>query len=134
MTASEGINGCPVAVSLNVACDDITVNLVDACLIRTPRPKYKPEPAHHLTLQTITGERGKPEDVAAAVRFLCGEGARYITGQAIHANGGARFGAPGTVSMPVCPSIVWQKLCGAAAFSTCASRVDETTQHKNVRS
>jgi 3-oxoacyl-[acyl-carrier protein] reductase len=27
------------------------------------------------------------------VRFLCGPGARYITGQTIHTNGGAYFGA-----------------------------------------
>jgi NAD(P)-dependent dehydrogenase (short-subunit alcohol dehydrogenase family) len=39
------------------------------------------------------GERGKPEDVAAVVRFLCGPAARYINGQAIHANGGAYLGA-----------------------------------------
>ena len=32
------------------------------------------------------------EDVAAAVRFLCSPAARYINGQAIHANGGAYFG------------------------------------------
>jgi 3-oxoacyl-[acyl-carrier protein] reductase len=30
---------------------------------------------------------------AAAVRFLCGPGARYINGQAIHANGGAYLGS-----------------------------------------
>ena len=46
-----------------------------------------------LTHGTITGARGKPEDVAAMVRFLCGPAARYITGQAIHANGGAYLGA-----------------------------------------
>ena len=49
-------------------------------------------PAHHLIHRTITGERGKPEDVAAAVRFLCGPGSRYVNGQAIHANGGAYLG------------------------------------------
>jgi len=27
------------------------------------------------------------------VRFLCGPGARYINGQAIHTNGGAYLGA-----------------------------------------
>jgi 3-oxoacyl-[acyl-carrier protein] reductase len=27
------------------------------------------------------------------VRFLCGPGARYVNGQAIHANGGAYLGA-----------------------------------------
>ena len=62
-------------------------------LIGTARPKDKPEPAHHLTHQTISGVRGKPEDVAATVRFLCSPAARYITGQAIHSNGGAYLGA-----------------------------------------
>jgi 3-oxoacyl-[acyl-carrier protein] reductase len=35
------------------------------------------------------GRRGKPEEVAATVRFLVGPGARYITGQTVHVSGGA---------------------------------------------
>ena len=35
------------------------------------------------------GRRGAPEDVAAIVRMLVGPGARYITGQTVHVNGGA---------------------------------------------
>src|ERR1700676_5414828 len=93
VTAKAGIIGLTRALAHDLASDGITVNCVVPGLIGTPRPKDKPEPAHHLTHQTITGERGKPEDVAAAVRFLCGEGARHITGQAIHANGGAYLGA-----------------------------------------
>ena len=31
---------------------------------------------------------GKPEDVAAAVAFLAGPGAAYITGQVLRVNGG----------------------------------------------
>src|ERR1700731_4088667 len=93
VTAKAGIIGFTRALAHDLADDGITVNCVVPGLIGTPRPKDKPEPAHHLTHQTITGERGKPEDVAAAVRFLCGEGARHITGQAIHANGGAYLGA-----------------------------------------
>jgi 2-hydroxycyclohexanecarboxyl-CoA dehydrogenase len=31
---------------------------------------------------------GKPEDVAAAVRFFAGEGAGYITGQTLSVSGG----------------------------------------------
>ena len=42
--------------------------------------------------RTISGEKGSPDDVAAMVRFLCGPAARYINGQAIHANGGAYLG------------------------------------------
>jgi 3-oxoacyl-[acyl-carrier protein] reductase len=92
VTAKAGIIGFTRALAHDLADDGITVNCVVPGLIGTPRPKDKPEPAHHLTHQTITGERGRPEDVAAAVRFLCGPGARYINGQAIHANGGAYLG------------------------------------------
>ena len=93
VTAKAGIVGFTRALAHDLASDGITVNCVVPGLIGTPRPKDKPEPAHHLNHQTITGERGKPEDVAAAVRFLCSPAARYITGQAIHANGGAYLGA-----------------------------------------
>jgi 3-oxoacyl-[acyl-carrier protein] reductase len=93
VTAKAGIVGFTRALAHDLASDGITVNCVVPGLIGTPRAKDKPEPAHHLNHQTITSERGKPEDVAAAVRFLCSPGARYITGQAIHANGGAYLGA-----------------------------------------
>jgi 3-oxoacyl-[acyl-carrier protein] reductase len=93
VTAKAGIIGFTRALAHDLAADGITVNCVVPGLIGTPRPKDKPEPAHHLTHQTITGERGRPEDVAAAVRFLCGPGARYVNGQAIHTNGGAYLGA-----------------------------------------
>src|SRR5580693_567441 len=92
VTAKAGIIGLTRALAHDLADDGITVNCVVPGLIGTPRPKHKPQPAHHLTHQTIIGERGKPEEVAAAVRFLCSPGARYITGQAIHANGGAYLG------------------------------------------
>ena len=93
VTAKAGIIGFTRALAHDLADDGITVNCVVPGLIGTPRPRDKPEPAHHLTHQTISGERGWPEDVAAMVRFLCGPGARYVNGQAIHANGGAYLGA-----------------------------------------
>ena len=93
VTAKAGIIGFTRALAHDLADDGITVNCVVPGLIGTPRAKDKPEPAHHLTHQTISGERGRPEDVAAAVRFLCGPGARYVNGQAFHANGGAYLGA-----------------------------------------
>jgi 3-oxoacyl-[acyl-carrier protein] reductase len=92
ITAKAGIVGLTRALANDLAADGITVNCVVPGLIGTPRPKGQPEPAHHLTHQTITGERGRPEDVAAVVRFLCSPAARYMTGQAIHTNGGAYFG------------------------------------------
>ena len=93
VTAKAGIIGFTRALAHDLASDGITVNCVVPGLIGTPRSKDKPEPAHHLVHRTITGERGRPEHIAAAVRFLCSPGARYITGQVIHANGGAYLGA-----------------------------------------
>ena len=93
ITAKAGLVGLTRALANDLAPDGITVNCVVPGLIGTPRPKGQPEPAHHLTHQTLTGARGTPEDVAAVVRFLCSPASRYVTGQAIHANGGAYFGA-----------------------------------------
>jgi 3-oxoacyl-[acyl-carrier protein] reductase len=92
VTAKAGLVGFTRALAHDLAADGITVNCVVPGLIGTPRPKDKPEPAHHATHRTISGEMGRPEDVAGMVRFLCGPSARYLNGQAIHANGGAYLG------------------------------------------
>jgi 3-oxoacyl-[acyl-carrier protein] reductase len=91
VTAKAALIGLTRALATELAADKITVNLVSPGLIGPARAPGN-EPAHHLTHGTLTGERGKPEDIAATVRFLCGPGARYITGQTLHVNGGAYFG------------------------------------------
>ena len=60
--------------------------------IDTSRPELLPRPERHLTHHTLSGERARPEDVAAMVRLLCGPNGRSITGQAIHVNGGGFLG------------------------------------------
>src|SRR4029453_13411344 len=92
VTAKAGIVGFTRALAHDLAADGITVNCVVPGPFGTPPPKDKPEPAQQATPHTISGKKGSPEDVAAMVRFLCGPAARYITGQAIHANGGAYLG------------------------------------------
>jgi 3-oxoacyl-[acyl-carrier protein] reductase len=92
VTAKAGIVGLTRALAHDLAADGITVNCVVPGLIGTPRPKDKPEPAHHATHGTISGKKGSPQEVAAMVRFLCSPAARYINGQAIHVNGGAYLG------------------------------------------
>ncbi|MER6115123.1 SDR family oxidoreductase [Streptomyces sp. NPDC001743] len=42
--------------------------------------------------QTLVGEVGEPDDIAAAVAFLASPEARYITGEFLNSNGGAMLG------------------------------------------
>jgi 3-oxoacyl-[acyl-carrier protein] reductase len=92
MTAKAGLVGFSRALAHDLAEHRITANCVVPGAIDTVRPATSPTPAHHLTHGTITGERGKPEDVAAMVRFLCGPGGRKVTGQTLHVNAGAYLG------------------------------------------
>ena len=41
-----------------------------------------------LTAQVPMARLGSADDIAAAVLFLCGPGAGYITGETLHVNGG----------------------------------------------
>jgi 3-oxoacyl-[acyl-carrier protein] reductase len=91
-TAKAGLVGFTRGLAYDLAADNITVNYLSPGLIGTPRDPSKPEPQHHSTNRTLSGRRGTPDDVAAMVRFLCGPGARYISGQSLHTNGGAFLG------------------------------------------
>ena len=90
VTAKSGLVGFTRGLAQDLADHKITVNLVVPGLVGTPRAG--PEPQHHSTHHTLTGDRVPPAEVAATVRFLCGPGARHITGQTIHVNGGAYLG------------------------------------------
>jgi len=89
IAAKAGLIGLTRALAHDLAADKVTVNCVSPGLIERPRDPGLPEPQHHQVNRTLTGKYGTPGDVAALVRFLCGPGARYLTGQTIHANGGA---------------------------------------------
>ncbi|HMK81887.1 MAG TPA: 3-oxoacyl-ACP reductase FabG [Xanthobacteraceae bacterium] len=88
-TAKLGLVGFTRGLAHDLAPHQITVNLVAPGTIDTTRRTDVAQPAHHLLDSSLTGKRGAPDDVAAMVRFLCGPGARYVTGQTIHVNGGA---------------------------------------------
>ncbi|MGH9256733.1 MAG: 3-oxoacyl-ACP reductase FabG [Vicinamibacterales bacterium] len=90
IAAKAGLVGLTRALAHDLAPHQITVNCVAPGLVDTARSG--PEPAHHKSLATPLGRKGRPEEIAGVVRFLCGPGARYITGQTIHANGGAYMG------------------------------------------
>ena len=92
LTAKAGLVGFTRALAHDLAEAHITANCVVPGAIDTSRSGDS-KPAHHLTHGTITGERGKPDDIAAMVRLLVGPGGRNVTGQTIHVNGGAYLGS-----------------------------------------
>jgi 3-oxoacyl-[acyl-carrier protein] reductase len=89
IAAKSGLAGMTKALALDLAPQGITVNLVVPGTIDSQRglPGVPERPAHRTAPPPI-GRRGEPEEVAAMVRMLCGPDARYVTGQAIHVNGG----------------------------------------------
>ncbi|HEY5279564.1 MAG TPA: SDR family oxidoreductase [Pseudolabrys sp.] len=92
MAAKAALVGFTRGLAHDLAVDRISVNCAVPGAIDTSRAAGA-TPAHHLTHGTITGECGTSEDVAALVHFLCTPAAHYVTGQAIHANGGAYLGS-----------------------------------------
>jgi 3-oxoacyl-[acyl-carrier protein] reductase len=86
IAAKAGLVGLTRALAHDLAPHQVTVNCVAPGMIETVRAGA--EPAHHAGKTPPVGRRGTPEEVASLVRFLCGPGARYITGQTIHVNGG----------------------------------------------
>ena len=92
VTAKAGIVGFTRALAHELAPDKIRVNTVTPGVMSTPRPAGQPEPQHHSRVHALAGRRGEPNDIAAAVRFLCGPNATFITGQNMQVNGGAFLG------------------------------------------
>ena len=86
IAAKMGLVGLTRALAHDLAKHRVTVNCVAPGLIDTAR--VGAEPAHHAGKMPPVGRKGTPDDIASLVRFLCGPGARYITGQTIHSNGG----------------------------------------------
>ena len=84
--AKAGIIGATKALALELAKREITVNCVAPGLIETDMIAGVPLDE---ALKLIPARRvGKPEEVAAAVSFLLGDDAAYITRQVISVNGG----------------------------------------------
>jgi 3-oxoacyl-[acyl-carrier protein] reductase len=70
-----------------LADDGIRVNCVSPGSIDTTRPAHR-SPRAAAKGSIPLGRWGEPEEIAAVVRFLCGPGGGFITGQTIHVNGG----------------------------------------------
>jgi 3-oxoacyl-[acyl-carrier protein] reductase len=87
--SKAGIIGFTKSVAREVAQRGITVNAVAPGYVETELTGGLPEGVKDQILaQVPSGRFGEPEEVAAVVAFLSGEGAGYITGQTIAVDGG----------------------------------------------
>ncbi len=84
VAAKMGLAGLTGSLAVELAPQGITVNCVAPGRIERPGATS----AHFRDRTIPLGREGKPEELTAMVRFLCGPQSRYTTGQTIHVNGG----------------------------------------------
>jgi 3-oxoacyl-[acyl-carrier protein] reductase len=87
--AKAGLAGLTKALAQEVASRGITVNLIAPGFIATAMTEaLSEEQRTALAAKIPLGRLGMPADVAAAVVYLAAEEAGWITGAALHINGG----------------------------------------------
>jgi 3-oxoacyl-[acyl-carrier protein] reductase len=66
-----------------------TVNAIAPGMVRTAMTAALPPAAVETAVaETLVGRIAEPEDVAAAILFLCSDGARHVTGHVLKVDGG----------------------------------------------
>jgi 3-oxoacyl-[acyl-carrier protein] reductase len=91
--AKAGLASWNVQLSAELGPDGITSNVLAPGYVADTeffRDRLTPQRREFLIDSARTGRASVPEDIAATVVFLASSGARQITGQVIHVNGGER--------------------------------------------
>jgi len=87
--SKAGVFGLTKSVAREVARKGITVNALALGYFDIGMGERLPQSVKDKVVKQIPlGRFGRVDEVVAAVHFLAGEGASYITGQVIHVNGG----------------------------------------------
>jgi 3-oxoacyl-[acyl-carrier protein] reductase len=87
--SKAGIIGLTKSVARELGKYQVTVNAVAPGFILTDLMTELPDNIKEAALaETALGRLGEPDDVAAAIAFLCSDQARHITGSVIKVDGG----------------------------------------------
>ncbi len=87
--SKAGIVGLSKALAKELGSRGIRVNAIAPGYITTELTTVLPEEVRGFILtNTPLGRLGEPEDVAGAVRFLCSDEARFVTGAVLQVDGG----------------------------------------------
>lgn len=87
--AKAGLIGLARSAARELGRDGVRVNVIAPGFVETPMTAALGEPHLRRALEeTVLGRVGRPDDVAAAVLFLCSDLARHVTGQVLRVDGG----------------------------------------------
>ena len=87
--AKAGIIAFSKSLAKEIGSRGVTVNVVAPGFIQTDMTRDLPEASREALVSSIAlGRLGQPGDIAAAVAFLVGPAAAYVTGETLHVNGG----------------------------------------------
>jgi NAD(P)-dependent dehydrogenase (short-subunit alcohol dehydrogenase family) len=88
--AKAGILGLTRSLALELATTGVRANAVAPGRIETPRVRanYTDAEWQAAANRIPMGHAGQPEDVAEGVAYLVSDGAKHVTGQTLHVNGG----------------------------------------------
>jgi NAD(P)-dependent dehydrogenase (short-subunit alcohol dehydrogenase family) len=90
--AKHGVVGLTRAAALDYANSNIRINAVCPGIIETPMMDRfsggTPEGRQAVIAQEPVGRMGTPEEIAAAVVWLCSDAARFVVGSAMVVDGG----------------------------------------------